>query len=854
MRGALSLLRWVAFRRLWGDKLRTGVTLLGVALGVGAYLAIHLANANVTAAFKASLDAVAGRTHLQVAAGEAGMDEQLFLAVKGTRGVARATPLLQTTALAPGKPRAVLLVLGVDTLSEGFFRDYRLLPTEGGRALRLSDLAEPDTIFLTRRFAGERGLRVGDTLRLALGAQSRAFTIRGLLAERGAARALGGHLALLDIAAAQEAFGKLGRLDRIDVELEDPRRLEEVRASLESRLPPHVRVERPERRSAQVDKMLGSFQLNLAVLSYIALAVGLFLIYNAASTAVVRRRAEIGTLRGLGLSARAIWGLFLAEGALLGAAGAILGVALGAAMARGALEAMTRTVSNLYSFLRVTELVLPPRLLGGTFLVGVGVATLSSLLPAWEASRVPPARAQAGEAGLIRERSRSGLLALAGGALTLFAYLLARQPAVGGVPLFGYLSAFLILAGTSLLAPGAMRLVAALLRRPIRGMPIALLSLLGFARALRRNAATVAALAVAVAMVVSLVVMVGSFRRTVEVWVEQTIRADLYAAPASRFIKGSRATFAEEYAARVARVPGVADVDAFRALRVPAEGGTFLLGAGDFGVLARRGKLLFLDGNSRQVLERARREGEAVISETFALRFGLGRGDRLRLATPAGELSLRVAGVFYDYATEGGMVTIDRGLYKKHWRDSRLTTLGIYLAPGADRERVRREVAGLFGPRSGMLVFTNFDLRRRVLEVFDQTFTITYALEAIAVLVAVLGVVGSLSANVLERRREFGALRSLGFTRFGLFRIVLGEAGLVATVAGMLGAGAGLALSLVLIHVINKQSFGWTIQFHFPFGPVMGYLAIVLFAALLGGLPAARLAARLPTAEAVRRE
>jgi putative ABC transport system permease protein len=240
------------------------------------------------------------------------------------------------------------------------------------------------------------------------------------------------------------------------------------------------------------------------------------------------------------------------------------------------------------------------------------------------------------------------------------------------------------------------------------------------------------------------------------------------------------------------------------------------------------------------------------VTETFALRFGLKRGDAVRLPSPGGETALRIAGVYHDYTTEGGHIVVDRDLLRRVWGDRRLSSMAVYLRPGADRARVSRELEKLLDPH--MVLISNANLRQRVLDVFDQTFAITYALEAVAVLVAVLGVATALSSNVLERRREIGVLRSLGLTRRGVAGAVMGEAGLLGLLSALLGGAAGAALAAILVFVINKQSFGWTIRYGLPWAPLAGYLAVAAAAAFAAGAVPARAAARAPIAAAVREE
>ena len=853
MRPFIHLIRLVAWRSLSRDWLRSLVTILGVALGVAVVLAIRLANEGVLESFRNSLDHVAGKSRLQVSAGEMGFDETLFPALAQTPGVARAVPVVQAITMVAGKTGEVLLVMGVDVLTDAAVREYRGPTPDLQDPLRL--LTDPDAILLTERFARSHGLQLGGSVRLLTPTGSKTFVIRGLLADRGAARTMDGQFAVMDIAAAQVHFGKLGRLDRVDLLLEDQADPDQMTATLRRQLPPEVTVERPEARNAQVEQMLASFQLNLFVLSLIALFVGVFLVYNTMSVSVVRQRRQIGILRALGVSRGQIVLAVGAEGGLLGLIGSALGVAFGLFMARAALGAVSQTVSSLYAFVRPGELHLPPGLIAQGILMGCATAVLSAWLPALEAASVPP-REDLALASLER-RHRPLFLSSAGLALALTAYGLAQAGPVRGQPLFGYVAALSLLLGAALLCPafllGSQQALAAALAgsRFLEGR----MAVGNLGRSLRRNAVTIGAMVVGLSMLVSVSTMIQSFRRTVEVWIHQTIRADLYLSRATRMIKGADTRLPATVLDAVRGIPGVAEVDGFRGLRVEdGRGGRFLLGAGDFDVMARRGRLLFRRGDSATILQEAKTHGGVIVSETFAERYRLKEGDEVTLHPPGQVIRPKVAGVYYDYTTEGGLAVMDRGLFQKFWRDPWLSSIVIYLAPGTDPQAVRQEILRRLSGNEDLVVLSNRALKARVLEIFDQTFAITYALETVALVVAALGILNTLVASVLERTREIGVLRSVGFTRGGIRRTVLCEAAVMGLLANVVGALAGLALSLILIYVINKQSFGWTIQFSFPGRLLAEYALLTLGASVAAGFLPAWRASRLPIAEAVRYE
>jgi putative ABC transport system permease protein len=377
-----------------------------------------------------------------------------------------------------------------------------------------------------------------------------------------------------------------------------------------------------------------------------------------------------------------------------------------------------------------------------------------------------------------------------------------------------------------------------------------------------RNAVTISALLVGLAIMIGVVIMVRSFRGTVEAWVDQTVMADLIVAPpawlhgkqagqASRALPGSWAPVFQA-------IEGVAAVDTYRDVRVEVDGQSVSLVSRDLRLHAQRGRYLMVEGNWGTVLGRAVESGGVVVSEVLANRLALRRGDRVTMTTPRGPLTVPIEGIFYDYATDGGKMVIDRTLYRRFWDDDRVTVFALYLSARADQEAVRRRIAHAFDSSETAMappvVISNAELRREILTIFDRTFLLTYVLEAIAVLVAVLGIVNTLVTAVLERRRELATLQAIGASRTQVERLVQWEAMCLGAIGAGLGIGAGLILAWLLIAVINKQSFGWTIRMTIPIDVLLEACVLALAAAWIAGYLPARWAARQPVAEGLRDE
>ena len=869
----IAVHRWLLWRRLARERGRAALTVLGVGLGVSVFVAIRLASGSALASFGETVDAVSGRANLEVAAVADGFDERLYARIRREPGVRAAAPIVEVSALAmPGasRPRAAtrdvapgeragfnesVLVLGVDPFAEPPFArlEGERGPLAGSPALRL--LSEPGSVLITRALATRRGLRLGDTLSVLASGAPVALRVAAVLEGEALGQALGGNVVLADLATVQEVFARAGRLDRVDL-LVDPAKRESVQRSLAAWLPAEAVAEMPRARTRQVENLVRAFSLNLLALSFIAVFVSAFLIFNAVALAVVRQRGEIGLWRALGLTRGQVAGVFLAEGALLGLGGGVLGAGLGALLANAALAQVGRTLTALYLVAQTSRLWLDPVTLALGIGIGVISAMCSALAPALEAAATPPGATLREGALVEARRSSYGRLAGAGAVTLLAAGGVSLWTHVAREPLGGFVAAFLVLAGFALMTPLWTRAAARLAEPLARRLDVAVtLGVRAVRDAAARASAVIAALMVAVGMLVALTVMVGSFRHTVERWITQTLRGDLYVEPVGHRASQHATALPVALVSAARALPGVRAVDTYRGSRVTLDGKLAQIVGIEFAVQRTYGQLAFVGGaNARDVLERAVRNGGVIVTESFAHRHHVRAGDRVRLPAAQGPVELAVEGVFYDYSTDAGAVLMDRALYARLWRDDRTESLALYLDPGASVQGVREAFLRLAGPDRWLHVTPNQELRRRVLKVFDETFRITWVLQAIAVLVSMLGVVSTLTTLVLQRGRELATLRAVGARAGQVRALVLAESALLGVAGSALGCVAGLLLALVLVHVINRQFFGWSIELVLEPGVFVGSVALMTATATLAGLLPARLATSTGVASALRTE
>jgi putative ABC transport system permease protein len=846
-------------RRLLHEPLWSGVTVVGIALGIAVVVSIQLANESSVRGFQEAIDTISGKTSLEITGPGTGIEEGRLSELVWLSKFGQVTPVLEGSALLSPTPGVEewVQVLGVDILRDRPFRDYQLLEfAEQHREPRaqefLSLLLDSHAVVLTEKFARRHGIAVGRSLTITLGDKAESFRVTGLLKDEGPARALDGNFALMDIAAAQLWFGRLGRIDRIEIWLYSSADIETAERAIAQRLPKGLEVARPSRRGRQVEKMLQAFHFNLTALSYIALLVGLFLVYNTASISAVSRREEIGTLRALGTRRHTVLGLFLSEAAALALAGCVLGVALGRLLAYGAITLTSTTVKSLYIATAAAPAALRWRHVALAFAVGLPLALVAAAFPSLEAARVPPLAAIRGYDRLeTRFRLKARYLWIPVVLLSMAGWF-STFPAVNGLPLFGYAAAASVAFGAAFMVPAVLFAMGRLSVRPVARLfrVEGRLANASLAAAIPRAAVSVAALAMSLSMMVAIAVMVSSFRQTVITWIDQTLQADLYLRPATRTNVSIEATLSPEVEEAVTAHPGVTAVDRFRNFDVPYEGGLVTVGAGEFAVLLRHGKLLFkAPANWSEAVQGALGQDAVVVSESFAIKYHKSIGAWVRLPTPTGASLFRVVAIYYDYSSDRGVLVMDRSTFVRHFGEQRPTSLAIYLSPRADAELVKSEILKTLGPHRQVLVFSNSSLRSEILRIFDSTFAITYALEVIAIFVAILGVASTLLTLILERRREIAILRLIGAEQRQVRKMVVIEAAFLGSVSQIIGISAGLLLSLVLIYVINLQSFGWTLQFHLPVAFLVQSSILVLLATSISGLYPAHRASQLRAAE-----
>ncbi len=853
----LKIFLWFSVRHLRRHLGRALVVLFGIALGAAVFTSVRLSVHASLQSFTRSMDFFAGTADKVLVRPGGHVPEGVLPVLLAHPAVKEFSPLLTTyVRVHPAKGGAFLLV-GIDPLLDQPFRSWRL---RGGRteiAERWLDLIrEPKTVILTEPLSREIDTVAGARITLDHSRNRAEFRVAGVLVPEGLALVEGGRVALTDIATFQEFTGLFGLVDRIDLRLRpktSPAQLED----LARKLPEEIEIRSPSAARDSGSAMIRAYQLNLSVLSFASLFVGMFLVYSLVALNAASRRRELAILRALGASPRLLFNLFLAEGALFGVCGWLLAIPLGSVLVKYLLHTVSQTISTLFVRVHVEGLLLSPAEVAVSFGVTLCVAVAAAFQPARDAMRVPPKEAmEIAHTGRLRRRMAGRLAAWAAGCL-LACVPLALLPGVAGVPLPGYLAILLLFVGSALMAPWLLehlgRAVSPGLQR-LAGTPAYLAG-----RYLRdsgaRTSISVGALITAVALFTALVVMIHSFRQTVELWVRQTVSGDLFVTTKMGQVNRFQFPIPAEIVDNLREAGSYADLVPSR--RYPLAYGDFPYEFEAMGMepFLKHGGFVWLQGEAAEVQPRLVAGEGLLISEVFANRTGLGPGDTFRAWIEGSRVELPVAGVIRDYRTDGGVVFYSWDHFKERFHDPQWSGVRFYFRDRSgdidvQTAALRELLIGRWGDRLDMI--SGKDLREAVLRIFDETFAITSVLLLIALSVAALGITTTMTVLVLERTRQLNTLLAVGASSRQVRAMICWEAGFLVTAGELAGLLCGFVLSYLLVYVINRQSFGWTFLYTVDWGVLALSAPLIVLTALAAALPAVRTALREPPAMLLR--
>lgn len=811
------------------------MTAVAIAVGVALGFAVHLVNGSALASFDGAMRGVSGAAELSVrATSPLGFDERLYPRVARTDGVADTSPVVRLDARIGTKR---LTLLGVDVVRAAVVTPSLIGARPQGADTGNDAVFDEDTLFLSRAALTQVGAKIGSRVTVVANGRAVPLRVAGTLPATDAAVAVG----VMDIAAAQWRFGRLGRIDRLDLALSDRNGAE---TALRATLPADAILSTAETQNAQGDSLSRAYRVNLDMLALVALLTGGFLVYSAQSLSVVRRQRAFALLRTLGMPRGGIIAAVVVEGLAIGLVGASAGLVIGYALAWGALHWFGGDLGAGYFGGATAHVVIQPVAALGFFSLGLLASILGSALPARVAARAAPAAALKNAGDVLDPRRRVAwwpavaLLVAGGGAALL--------PAVGGLPLFGFAGMALMLAGGVAGVPWFARTLLTPLAKRTRGSVPGLLAIRHLHGAPGEAATALCGIVASTALMIAMATMVTSFRGAVDEWLNQVLGADLYL----RTTAG--ATFDPATRTRLATTPGIERLAFSR--QIPL---TIAADRPPVSLIARpeRGgqdPLLVLIETAPPLPKTAL---PVWVSEPAQRLYGWDPGERITLPI-AGRTQFTVAGVWRDYGRQAGAVLIDEGDYQRLTGDDARDEISATIAPGRDAAQVARAMTAKLPPalRDQVEVSQPATLRRLALTIFDRSFAVTYLLEAVAILVGLAGVAATMSAQTIAREREFGMLRHLGLTRRQLTTMLATEGAIVGLTGALAGIGLGLLLSQVLIHVINPQSFNWTMTTRVPIGTLIGVAAALTGAAAATAVLAGRRATAKSAVQSVRED
>src|SRR3984957_6190277 len=809
-RGALMTWRVLVLVQLRESPLRLLITVLVIALGVALGAAVYLVNGAALNEFGLATKRLTGEADILVRGPREGFPEALFSRLARDPDVSMASPVLELDVALPGR-RETLKVLGVDP-----FRAAALQPALiGDMGAGAFALLQDNGIYLSSAAARDLELRRGDLLQVMVGSSPKALHVAGVLQESTYAQALG----LMDIATAQWVFNDVGRLNRIDLRLKPGRDVDAFRRALGKELPAGVLAVPPRVERNRATTVTRAYRVNLNVLALVALWTGAFLVFSTQSLSVLRRRRSLALLRALGVTRGQLLRALIGEGAALGIAGSFLGVILGLAFAAIVLRFLEADLGNGQLRTVGASLLLflgaAPLPLLAFFAIGTAAASAGAWLPARNAARQPPARALEGGDGGYATFARAG--AFAGIALLALGAALSRLPPVGGLPVFGYAAIAALLFGAVLLVPILTVKCLTLAPRPRRVV-------LDTAVAqLRENVGlstlSVASIIVSFSLMVAMAIMVYSFRVSFDHWLGKLLPADMQMREP---LGNDTAYWSAADQARLANVAGISQIEFRRTQQIlldPTRAPVTLIARGATAAQAAQ-ELPLLRSESLPLRSNAE---PAWISEALQDLYGYKIGDPIGLPLAGRTRQFTVAGIWRDYARTTGAIVISRQAYLAATGDGSANE-------GAGAAQAEAALRSQFARGDSLEILTSTALRERSLQIFDRAFAITYALEAIAVIIGLTGVSFAASSTALARRAEFGMLRHIGMLRRQIVGMLASEGILTSAFGVAYGLALGTALSLVLVYVINRQSFNWSIDLAVPVWQ-LAILSVTLIAA-----------------------
>ncbi len=858
-----NLLRHVSLRRLKFQKAQTFMALAGICLGVAAVVSIGIVNKSVLKSFEDSINKVTGRAALSITAGQSGFPEAILERVQKVSGVEYAVPVIDTHGFLQDAKERSLMIMGIDSLQDNQIRDYSLTDENSDIPDPLLFLAKPDSILITREMAEREGIKIDQTIRIETVSGVRPFRVRGLLKPEGPASALGGSIAIMDVYAAQMAFGKEGRIDRIDVSLQPGMSIETVKKNIEAAIPEGYRIDTPEGRTKQIEIMLGTFQKNVNLGSYMAVFVGMYLIYNAVSIAVVHRRREIGILRAVGTGRGQIVKLFLGETFVLAVIGSALGVGFGVLLAKSLVNVFGQVVSEVFMRTSVTDISVSWSSLFAGFISGVITSLIAALFPALSSARITPISAirsvPYSEDGFFTSKriAIGSILGISLSLVLLLLYKMVPSPRLHNINMI-FLSMLLLLLGASLATPFALRTFLKFFHRWFSKHlgTAGRLAGLNLQKNITRNSVAAAAVLYGISVFVMTSTFMYSTKQVMLDYMDAVVKAEILVTAGHPLASQGANNIPMPLSMReeIGAVPGVRSVDPYRRIFINFQGKQILLMVLDIRARMDYCTIWTVSGREDDIREKLPVGDAVAVNEGIAAKYGVKPGDIVTLPTPNGPVPFTVAAVVVEYTSDAGSILVDLNTYRKHWGEQLADNYSVRLLPGADFNTVKKEIQDRFGQDRQLFVLSGTEYKNEIRKLLDQIFIVDHMLNIVTLMIASLGIIITLLASVLERTREIGVLRSIGMLKKQVSRVVILESMLLGLVGGGLGVASGLLLGWMGLEGFLRADYGGSAKFFIPYFSIVVALVLAAGLSALAGTYPARRAAKTNIVEALSYE
>lgn len=848
---SVGLLLRFSFRHLLRQRWQSFLLVVGILLGVTVVIAIDFANESSKKAISLSTQSVTGKATHQILGSGIGIPEAFFTEMVRTRIFSKASPIVEGYVNVNEFNNQPILVLGIDPLLDFPFRSY-LGSDEAQLTQLITIISKPDTGIIAKGLSEEFGISIGDEINYIFEGKSAKLQIVGLISSEDplASESLKG-VVIVDIATAQEAFEKTGVVDRIELIVNNQNDEELIKQNLE----PGMVFRSTQEQNQQLENMVGAFQLNLTALSLLALVVGVFLIYNTMTFSVVQRRELIGLYRSLGFFRSEIFIMIIFEAIVIGILGTIFGVIFGSILGRETVNLILQTINDLYYVTTVKSVTLPISSVIKGIILGIFATIVVSVPPAIEAMQVTPrtARIRSG----LEEKVRKNIiyLTLLGLLLFIISYFLLFSPifshlwgaftatllVVIGCSIFSALGLFLILPTLSNFMKKYFGLIPGMAARELY-------------RSLSRTAVAVSSLMVAVSVTIGMSIMINSFRYTVSVWLLETLGGDVYISVPNQFSNRSSAFIDNDSVNLITKYSGIKKFDTLLTINAISGQSDIQINVITNQQIANERIFTKIDTPIEKVWE-SLLNNKIMIAEPLANRLHLKLGDSLPIETPLGNKNFEIIGIFSDYTSSQGYLMMARPKFDQFWDIDEITAISINLLEDYEIDKSVQEIKNLIGQTDQKLIIrSNKNLRNDVLVVFDRTFAVTNALRFIATFVSFIGILSATLIILLDRRREFGVLKAIGFRRKELNQLLLTETGLMGLFAGLFAIPTGLVISLILVYVINLRSFGWTIQLNLDSWSIIQGVLIAVLAAFIATIYPLRKLNQLKAIQVMRDE